>query len=222
MPSGRTVPRAARSRTGQPRRQSPAYMCSTGTPSVSRALEAQSVWKVSSTACGSVTMTTSRAPRRATSSRRVGRGSSPVISPVADDRVRLELGRASCARAVRASACAPVRSTGLQRLERLAHLEEAEVVEEGARACCVRCRRARAPGRSPAPRPRRAGATILSTSTGLSASSVSTMIAGAGRPSDPGSCSDVGGGLGRRCVASVGSHAIQHRARRSGRRARAR
>src|SRR6478735_1772929 len=118
----------------QPRRQSPAYMCSTGTPSVSRALEAQSVWKVSSTAWGSVTTTTSEAPRRVTSSRRVGRGSSPVISPVATTACASSSARV-VARAVFASACASVRSTGFR------------------------------------------------TSSGLSASSVSTMIAGAGPPS---------------------------------------
>ena len=60
------------------------------------------MWKVSSTACGSVTTTTSRAPRRATSSTRVGRGSSRGDLPRRHDRraprTRPASSRGRCAR----------------------------------------------------------------------------------------------------------------------------
>ena len=78
---------------------------------------------------GSVTTTTSEAPRRVTSSRRVGRGSSPVISPVATTACASSSARVVAEGGLRVG----VRLRAVDRLqgvERLAHLEEAEVVEE--------------------------------------------------------------------------------------------
>src|SRR5690606_28900493 len=70
-------------RTCQPSSLVPEYRCSTGTWSSSRARDAQSVWNVSSTACGYVTTTTSRTPPAATAVRSAGSGSSSTTAPSA-------------------------------------------------------------------------------------------------------------------------------------------